>query len=94
MIEYFGIIASALFVFATAGQAVKSIREGHSKGISHILIWVLLIGFILMTTYVISEVGYDFALLSSYILQFILWATIAKYKYLPRDNERNRIRIR
>jgi len=84
MIEYFGIIASILFILATAGQTVKSIREGHSKGISHILIWTLLIGFVLMTTYVISKIGWDLALLSSYILQFVLWVIVAKYKYLPR----------
>ncbi|MHA2280274.1 MAG: hypothetical protein ACXAC5_05415 [Promethearchaeota archaeon] len=85
MIEYFGITASILFIFATAGQTAKSIREGHSRGVSHILIWTLLVGFILMTTYVISEIGWDIALLSSYTLQFILWTITAKYKYWPRE---------
>ena len=85
MIEYFGIIASILFILATAGQTAKSIREGHSRGVSHILIWTLLVGFVLMTTYVISEIGWDLALLSSYTLQFMLWSITAKYKYLPRE---------
>jgi uncharacterized protein with PQ loop repeat len=84
MIEYFGYIASFLFVFATAGQTIKCIKQGHARGVSYILIWVLLVGFILMTTYVISEIGWDLALLSSYILQFGLWTITAKYKYLPR----------
>jgi uncharacterized protein with PQ loop repeat len=84
MIKYFGIIASILFILATVGQVVKSIRDGHSQGISHILIWTLLVGFVLMTIYVISEIGWDSALLSSYILQFILWMITARYKYFPR----------
>jgi len=86
MIEYFGITATILFCIATGVQACKSMYDGHSKGISHGLIWMVLIGFFLMTIYVIDKVGYDLILLSSYGVQGFLWAIIAKYKYFERDD--------
>jgi len=84
MISTFGAIASILFILATAGQTAKVVREGHAAGVSHILIWMLLVGFVLMVSYVIFNVGLDLILLSSYTFQAILWAIVARYKYFPR----------
>lgn len=84
VVSLLGSLASLLFILATAAQSYKSYKDGHSAGISSGLIWMLLIGFICMTTYVISTIGFDLIMLSSLITQSLLWVVVAKYKYFPR----------
>ncbi len=79
--EIFGIIASILFIKGAIWQAVKCWREGHAAGISHSMIWSLLLGFLFMGTHVCAKFGWDSALMSSYIIQGICFVVIAKYKY-------------
>lgn len=88
MVSLLGTIATILFIAATAAQTRKSWKEGHSNGVSHGLIWMLLTGFVCMSMYVKYTVGNDLILLGSYIAQFILLAIVARYKYLPRDDSR------
>ena len=93
MIEYFGALASFLFIAATAAQTIKCIKQGHAKGISHALIWVLSVGFTCMIIYVIKTIGFDWILLSSYVLQYLLWLIIAKYRYFPKKQRSNENQI-
>lgn len=87
MVELLGYAGSLCFILATLAQALKSIRQGHSRGISHWLLWILTVGYTCMITYVLIDIGWDEVLLSSYFLQFALWAIIAKYLYFPRVKE-------
>lgn len=87
MTELLGYLGSLSFVLATAAQAIKSIRQGHSRGISYWLLWILSFGYTCMIIYVLKTIGFDLVLLSSYILQFVLWIIIAKYLYFPRVKE-------
>lgn len=84
MIDYFATIATCLFLVGTAVQSFKSYMDGHSKGISHGLIWMLLSGFVIMTFYTIMRLNSNPILLGGYIGQFILIAIVARYKYFPR----------
>jgi len=85
MIAYMGLMASFLFIIATFSQVLKVVRDGHAKGLSYSLIWLLNVGFLLMLTYVIDHIGFDLALLSTYFLQLIGWIIIAKYKHFERE---------
>lgn len=81
--QYSGALASVLFILATAFQALKSYKDGHSDGVSHGLIWSLGIGLISMILYVSVIIGMDLVLLSSYTVQLMLWGVVAKYKIKP-----------
>lgn len=85
-VNIFGYVAQFLFIFASLAQARKSYVEGHSEGISHGLIWSLIVGFVCMMYYVISKIGFDFVLMSGYIGQLTFCLVIAKYKYFPRKS--------
>lgn len=84
MISFFGIIATIMFISASAFQAFKSMMDGHSNGISKGFIWNLIIGYILMLTYVTFKIK-DTVLLFSLIGQLSMIIIIAKYKYFPID---------
>lgn len=85
MFKLLGSISVVMFILASAFQARKSVRDGHSRGVSHGSIWTLIFGFTFMTMYVIREVGWDLLLISSYLGQLISWLVIARYKYIERD---------
>lgn len=85
LIESFGVISAVLFGIATLVQAYKSFVDGHSDGISHAFIWMLIVGFTLMTIYVIETVGWDLILIGNHVSQAVLWLVIAKYKYWRRN---------
>jgi len=82
-----GVVASVLFIVATCFQACKSIHDGHSHGISHGMIWLLLSGFFLMLIYISDQIGWDPVLILSHAAQLILWSVIAKFKYYPRKQK-------
>ena len=82
--ELLGITASLCFVGGTLFQAVKCYKDGHAKGVSHGIIWTLLLGFILMGIHIMTKFGWDLALMGSLIGQIICFMVIARYKYWER----------
>lgn len=85
MAEIAGLIAQALFIMASGAQAKKSFSDGHSEGVSHGLIWMLLVGFLIMIWYVLSFIGGNLVLLSGYVGQLFFCLIIGKFKYFPRE---------
>lgn len=86
-VQVIGWTASALFALCGAPQALKSYREGHSRGIAHLLIWMWLSGEVLMQIYVFCRHGWDLPLLVQYWLNTVFVAIIIRYKYWPRRTE-------
>lgn len=84
MIEALGSIATTLFLIATAFQTVKVMRDGHANGLSHVLIWMMLVGFSIMCLYVPLVIGWNDVLMVGYIGQLIMFLVMAKFKYFPR----------
>lgn len=84
MIDYMATFATFLFLLGTAVQSFKSVRDGHSEGVSHGLIWMLLVGFVIMDYYTIVRLNANAILLGGYTGQFILMCIVARYKYFPR----------
>lgn len=84
MIEVLGYFSQFLFVAASASQALRSFRDGHSDGISHGLLWSLAIGFTIMIYYTIFVINTNMVLLLGYIGQVIMWSVVGYFKYLPK----------
>lgn len=89
MIDLLAQVAQGLFILATAAQAYKCYKEGHAKGISHILLWSLMTGYLIMLAYVQVKLGGDMILFAGYLGQMVLFVVIGKYKYFPRKRLRN-----
>ncbi len=85
MIESLATIAQFLFLFGTISQARKCAKDGHADGLSHGLIWQLMVGFVIMTVYTIEVLNANPILLIGYIGQLLLFSIIVKYKYRPRQ---------
>ena len=84
MIDYLAVFATCLFLAGTGFQMLRSISDGHSKGVSHGLIWMLIVGFVLMTYYVVERLDSNLILLGGYLGQLLMMSIIAKFKYFPR----------
>jgi uncharacterized protein with PQ loop repeat len=83
-IETIGWIAGILFACCGIPQSFLSYKEGNSKGISHLMIWMWFIGEILMLVYILIKVGQDGPLMLNYILNILSLLFIIRYKYFPR----------
>lgn len=84
MIDVLAQFAQGLFIFATAAQAYKCYKEGHAKGISHLLLWSLMVGYLIMLVYVQMQIGGDWILFGGYLGQMLMFGIIGMYKYYPR----------
>lgn len=82
-IEALGIIGSLLFIASSAAQAVLSMKQGHSRGVSHIMLWAVMIGMTCWLIYAIAQVR-DYILISCLLGQGLCWGIVLKYKYFER----------
>jgi uncharacterized protein with PQ loop repeat len=80
-----GTLGSIAFALSGLPQAIKSIHDGHSKGISHGMLWLWLFGEVCMIFYSLYFYTYDFILISNYFINFVNVAVITKYKYWERN---------
>lgn len=84
MIELIGMVGVTCFALSGIPQAIKSIRDGHSNGISHGTIWLWLIGEFAMLDYAFVKYSNDMVLIINYLANFLVVAVIAFYKYKPK----------
>ena len=84
MLELIGLIGATAFALSGVPQAVKSVREGHSKGMSHGTIVLWLTGEGAMLIYAGIKYTSDYILICNYLANFLVVGVIARYKYLPR----------
>lgn len=73
-------------MFAGIPQAIKSIKQGHSNGMSPVYITFLIIGFMLMITY-ISLTKPLIPLIINYTINIISLSIVAWYKIFPRHGQ-------
>lgn len=86
MIETIGWVGNILFSFCGLPQAYKSYKDGHSRGISSLLLWMWGIGEVLTLVYVFLKHGLDLPLTTNYFMNIIFILIISKYKIFPRRN--------
>lgn len=83
MISIIGYIAMFCLMTASIPQAVKSVREGHSKGMAGGYIIFLLSGFGLMTTYLLLTKPI-IPVIVNYLSNILMMLVIGYYKLFPR----------
>ena len=66
MIQILGVVGALILALASLPQALKSIVDGHSNGLSHGLLWMWFVGEILMLIYSIMQ--FDIVYLLNYLL--------------------------
>lgn len=87
--EILGWLGGMLLAFCGLPQALKCYRTGHAYGVDTLFAWMWMIGEILCLLYVIGWIApLSWPLIANYFLNIVLVAVILKYKYLPRDMER------
>jgi len=84
MIHLLGYLAMFCLMTASIPQVLKSIREGHSKGIAGGYVILLLFGFSLMATYLLLTKPI-IPVLINYIANLIMMLVIGYYKLFPRN---------
>lgn len=89
VIETIGVIASLCFAISGVPQMIRSIKEGHSNGVSHGTIWLWLGGEALMFLYTLLSfivtntiaLSPAILLMVNYGFNFIVVGIVAAYKY-------------
>jgi uncharacterized protein with PQ loop repeat len=84
MISIIGYLAMFCLMTASIPQAVKSVKEGHSKGMAGGYIILLLSGFSLMTTYLFLTKPI-IPVVVNYICNIAMMLVIGYYKLFPRN---------
>lgn len=79
-----GYIGALLLAVCAIPQAIMSVKDGHSDGLSHAFLLSWLFGEILMLIFVLDTVGAHGPLFYNYLLNTGLLLIITRYKYLPR----------
>jgi len=75
-------MSSILLAVCAIPQAVQSLKEGHSNGMSTLFLWGWLIGEILGAIYVIYL--FNIPLIFNYLANIIALLIIVRYKHFPR----------
>lgn len=81
-----GAFGSICFAASGLPQAIKSWRDGHSKGIAHGTVWLWLLGEGMMLAYALRFYTTDLIFIANYTANFILVSIIFKFKYWMRSN--------
>ncbi len=84
MIEVFGIVSGICFSISGLPQACRAIRQGHTKGISAMTIWLVMIGTMSMLAYIWAKYGLDILLSAEHVMTLLVWSVLLKYTYFPR----------
>ena len=76
-----GLIGAICFALSGLPQAIKSWKDGHSKGIAVGTVWLWLIGEAATLVYTNHKYPHDYILLLNYLSNVILVGIIFRYKY-------------
>ncbi len=87
MIQTIGYIGSLAYTLSGLPQAILSIKNGHSKGVSREFVLLSIIGSSLSLVYAFSR-G-DYVLLLNFGANIIVWGTVLKYSYFERSNKKS-----
>lgn len=83
MIEFIGLLGGIFLAFSALPQVLQSIKNGHSNGISSLMLFLWFFGVLLMLIY--SSIKYsDIFLITNYILNLTFVSIIFFYKLFPR----------
>lgn len=81
-LELIGWIGGILLAICGIPQAYKSLKQGHSTGISASFLWLWFWGEVLVLIYVVPQLLYP--LIFNYLFNIMIIGIILWYKYIPR----------
>lgn len=84
-VEVIGWVSSILFAFCGLPQAIMSYKQGHSRGIASLMLWMWFIGEVLAIVYVLGKIGIDKPLLFNYTVNILFLIVVIRYKYKERS---------
>ena len=82
--ECVGWMASFCLAFCGLPQAIRSIKEGHSKGLSRLFMWMWSVGEALMIIYTIWKIGLNGPIHFNLFINLVCCSIIMYYLYFPR----------
>lgn len=82
MIQIIGYIGSIAYALSGIPQAILSIKNGHSRGVSRGFAMLSVIGSSLSLIYALPR-G-DYVLMLNFTANIIVWGTVLKYSYFER----------
>ena len=82
MIQLIGYIGSLAYAICGLPQAIMSIKNGHSQGISRGYAFLSLAGSILSLVYAFPR--QDYILVLNFCANIIVWGIVLKYSYFER----------
>ena len=91
MIELFGWIGGILLAICGAPQSYKSVRDGNSDGLSHLMLWAWYMSEVLTFIYIISFADASWPLIFNYAFNIVFVSIMLKYKYFPRRPSKDTI---
>jgi len=84
MIEAIGWLGNILLSICGLPQAYKSIKDGHSEGISFFFILLWLFGEVLALVYILLLGIPLYSVIFNYLFNILFLGTISYYKFFPR----------
>lgn len=80
--ETFNVIGSTLLLICSVPQAVKSVRDGHSEGLSRLMLWLWLMGMAFCLVFFAHAEIWPTVI--NYGFNLFVASTITWYSYFPR----------
>lgn len=82
-----GVLAGCLLAGCGIPQAVKTIKDGHAKGIALYMMIMLIAGISLMGLYIYLAHGFDILIHGEYAISVAVWSISLFYYFFPRKKE-------
>lgn len=86
MVQLMGYIGLACLMMASVPQAYKTIKQGHSQGMTTFYLIALIVGFIVLIAYVCLLPKTPIPILINYIINLISYSIMTYYKFFPRKS--------
>lgn len=85
IIPIIGISAGICLASCGIPQAVKTIKDGHAKGLALNMMLMLISGIFLMGLYIYLQHGWDWIIHTEYSVSVIVWGISLYYYWFPRS---------
>jgi len=83
LIKTVGWLGSFCLAICGIPQAFKSYKQGHSKGVSSLFVWLWFIGESSYLIYIPMQLGWDLPVMFNIIFNFLCCLVILKFIYFP-----------
>ena len=88
LIDVVGWLGNMIFAVSAIPQAYTCYRQGHGRGLAPGLLWMWFSGELLAMIYGFAK-GLPIPIMANYAFNFTCLVIILRYKYMPRNGEKN-----